>query len=87
MVTQTANKKQIMRMLDSLPPESLSEVQQFLDFLCFKAQIRHPFQEQLARDYDDLAALYAELATELADEVWLPVENEAMLHIERDRDS
>jgi len=33
-------------------------------------------QERLARDYDELAAMYDELATELADEVWLPLENE-----------
>jgi hypothetical protein len=87
MVTRTANKKQIVQLLDNLPPESLSEVRQFLDFLRFKAQTHHPLQEQLARDYDDLAALYAELATELADEMWLPVENEALLHTERGGDS
>jgi len=40
-------------------------------------------QERLARDYDELAAMYDELATELADEVWLPLENEALLHTEK----
>jgi hypothetical protein len=36
MGTQTVTKEQITRVLDSLPAESLSEVQQFLDFLRFK---------------------------------------------------
>lgn len=35
-------------------------------------------QEQLAKDYDELAAIYFELATELADEIWIPLENEAL---------
>ena len=58
------------------------------DFVCqaVQAQIqavhRHSLQEQLARDYDGLAALYDELAGELADETWLPLENEALLHTE-----
>ena len=33
---------------------------------------------QLAQDYSDLASLYAELSHELADEVWLSCENEAL---------
>jgi restriction endonuclease Mrr len=37
----------------------------------------HKLRERLAQDYDDLAAMYDELADELADEVWLPLENEA----------
>ena len=40
-------------------------------------------QEQLAHDYEALAAMYDELAAELADEVWLPLENEALLHTEK----
>ncbi|HET90689.1 MAG TPA: hypothetical protein ENN99_08130 [Chloroflexi bacterium] len=34
----TTTKKRIIRMLDALPPESLHEVQLFLDFLRFKNQ-------------------------------------------------
>jgi len=40
METHTLTKAQILRMLDELPPESLHEVQQFLDFLRFKRQER-----------------------------------------------
>jgi len=36
-------------------------------------------KEKLARNYEQLAADYDELATELADEAWLPAENEALL--------
>lgn len=43
----------------------------------------HQLREQLAQDYDDLAAMYDELADELADEVWLPLENEALSRTER----
>ena len=39
---------------------------------------------ELARDYDELADHYNELAAELADEVWLPLENESLLRMERD---
>jgi glycine cleavage system regulatory protein len=45
---------------------------------------QHRIQVRLARDYDELATMYNELATELADEVWLPLENQALLHTERD---
>ncbi|MFB0535445.1 MAG: hypothetical protein ACETWR_10725 [Anaerolineae bacterium] len=37
---QTMIKEQIIHTLDELPPESLREVQQFLDFLRFKNQNR-----------------------------------------------
>lgn len=43
---------------------------------------RRKLQKQLAQEYDDLAAMYSELADELADEVWLPAENAALLQIE-----
>ena len=43
----------------------------------------HQIREQLAQDYDALAAMYDELADELADEVWLPLENEALSRTER----
>jgi len=37
---QTVTKEQIIYILDKLPPESLREVQQFIDFLRFKSQKR-----------------------------------------------
>ena len=40
MVTHAVTKEQIVHTLDELPPESLREVQQFLDFLRFKRQQR-----------------------------------------------
>ena len=40
MGTRTAKKEQIIQILDNLPPEGLSEVQQFLDFLCFKQGVQ-----------------------------------------------
>lgn len=43
---------------------------------------QHPDRSQLAADYDKLAIIYDELAAELADEVWLPLENEALLQLE-----
>jgi hypothetical protein len=62
-----------------LPEASLLELQRYVEFLRFKARQRLPQQAQLARDCDELAASYGELAAELADEVWLPIENEALL--------
>jgi len=38
MAIHTVTKEQIVHTLDELPPESLREVQQFLDFLRFKRQ-------------------------------------------------
>lgn len=43
---------------------------------------RRQEETQLAADYDQLAIIYDELAEELADEVWLPLENEALLRLE-----
>jgi hypothetical protein len=43
----------------------------------------HQIRERLAQDYDELAAMYDELAGELADEAWLPLENEALARTER----
>jgi hypothetical protein len=37
---QTATKEQIIHTLAELPPESLREVQQFLDFLRFRSRER-----------------------------------------------
>ncbi len=45
---------------------------------------RRAQQPQLARDYDALAAMYSELANELADEAWLPAENAALLRVEQE---
>jgi hypothetical protein len=50
----------------------------YIEFLRFRALQAHTVQERLARDYDELTAHYDELASELADEVWLPLENEAL---------
>ncbi|MBM4456456.1 MAG: hypothetical protein FJ011_01620 [Chloroflexi bacterium] len=44
---------------------------------------RRALQQKLAKDYDALAAMYSELADELADEVWLPAENAALLRTEQ----
>ncbi len=40
--------------------------------------------ERVAQDYDALAAMYDELADELADEVWMPAENAALLQTEKE---
>jgi hypothetical protein len=37
---RTVSKEQIIHILDELPPEGLREVQQFFDFLRFKARER-----------------------------------------------
>ena len=63
-----------------MPEASLLELARYVEFLHFKGPMRQPIQKQLARDYDTLAAIY----DELADEVWLPAENEALLHVEKD---
>lgn len=39
---------------------------------------RRKMREQLARQYEELAAMWDELAEDLASEKWLPVENEAL---------
>jgi len=45
---------------------------------------RRRMREQLVVQYDELAAMWDELAEDLADERWLPVENEALLQFERE---
>ncbi len=40
--------------------------------------------QQLAKDYDELALMYPDLMADLADEVWLPLENEALLQTATD---
>ncbi|MBX7234636.1 MAG: hypothetical protein K1X65_09650 [Caldilineales bacterium] len=47
-----------------------------------RAMPSHLVRDRLAHDYDILASMYAELADELADEVWVPVENAALLQTE-----
>jgi hypothetical protein len=90
----SVTRQDVLRKLDQLPPEGLTELALFIDFLAFKERrppqrkARRPAtsgsaQERLAREYDELATLYDELATELSDEAWLPLENEALLHAER----
>jgi len=79
--------QRICEQAQTLPEDSLLELARYIEFLRFKAQKAEPLQERLARDYDELTALYDELAAELADEIWLPLENEALLRIEKDMDS
>lgn len=45
---------------------------------------RRRMREQLVVQYYELAAMWDELAEDLADERWLPVENEALLQFERE---
>ena len=40
-------------------------------------------REQLAREYEALAAMWQELADDIADEKWLRAENEALLKFEK----
>ena len=40
-------------------------------------------REQLAREYEALAAMWQELADDIADEKWLTAENEALLKFEK----
>ncbi|MBM4080865.1 MAG: hypothetical protein FJ272_14225 [Planctomycetes bacterium] len=44
---------------------------------------RRKSQAQVERDYDALASMYEELAAELADETWGPLENKALTDFER----
>jgi len=70
-----------------LPETSLLELERYIEFLEFKTERRHLLRERLAKDYDELAASYEELAGELSDEVWSPAENEALYHTDQDTDS
>ena len=75
--------RRICEQAQGLPEMSLLELERYVEFLRFKAGKSLTLQEQLASDYDELAASYDELAAELADEVWLPLDNEALLRAER----
>jgi hypothetical protein len=44
---------------------------------------KRKLREQLARQYDDLNAMWNELAEDVASEQWLAVENEALLKTEK----
>lgn len=76
----------IYQALSELSDDKLKDVFQFIRFLQFTEQsssaAQRTLKERLAADYDLLAANYDELADELADETWLPAENEALQHIE-----
>jgi uncharacterized membrane-anchored protein YhcB (DUF1043 family) len=71
----------------ALPEDSLLQLARYAEILRSRTEKARSLRERLARDYDELAAHYDEIAAELADEVWLPLENEALLHTERDTDS
>jgi hypothetical protein len=79
--------RQICEQAQALPEDYLLELVRYIEFLQFRAQKARPLQERLASDYDELADHYDELAAELADEIWLPLENEALLRVEKDIDS
>ena len=40
-------------------------------------------RDQLAAEYEELAAIWKELAEDIADEKWLPAENEALIKFEK----
>ncbi len=81
-------KSKIISVLDFLPVESLRLMAEFAEFLRTKALSWRPFlaqfntSHQLAQDYDDLATMYTELADDIGDEVWLPLENESLAKVE-----
>ena len=76
--------QQICEQAQTLPDDYLLELARYVEFLHFRAQKARPLQERLANDYGELADHYDELAAELADEIWLPLENEALLRVEKD---
>jgi hypothetical protein len=84
MSNTTALAQRVCEQAQSLPEDSLVELAKYIEYLRFKAEKPRLLQEQLARDYEELALLYDELAAELTDEVWLPLENEALLRSEKD---
>ncbi len=81
-------KSKIISVLDFLPVESLRLMAEFAEFLRTKSLSWRPFlaqfntSSQLAQDYDDLATMYTELADDIGDEVWLPLENESLAKVE-----
>ena len=48
-----------------------------------RAWKKRKLREQLAKQYDELAAMWDELAEDLATERWLAVENEALVKFEK----
>ena len=47
---------------------------------------KRPLRDQLAQQYEQLAAMWNELADDIAEEEWLAVENEALRHFEKSLD-
>jgi hypothetical protein len=86
-------------MVIKLPGDVVAEIETVragVDVEAFVHQAIHSYVESLLeeklpqrldRDYDELAAMYAELASDLADELWLPSENGALLQTEKDANS
>jgi hypothetical protein len=76
--------EQVAEQARDLPEESLLELARFIDYLRFKTRTQELHRERLATDYAELSSMYEELREELADEIWLPLENEALLKAEGD---
>ncbi len=88
------DRRMVYYALSQLSDDKLSDVFQFIRFLQFTEQagvspihyadspLSQTLKEKLAADYELLAASYDELADELADEIWLAPENEALQHTE-----
>ncbi len=75
-------RAEIIAALNVLPLESLKLLAEFATFLrdrmaSAKAD-KASLEQQLAQDYETLAMMYTELADETSDELWLPLENEAL---------
>ena len=83
MSSNVALARRICEQAQGLPEMSLVELERYVEFLRFRAGKSLTWQEQLVSDYDELAASYDEPAADLADEVWLPLEYEALLRAER----
>ena len=77
----------IITTLEILPLESLELLTEFVTFLRDRmAPDKALLERQLAQDYDALAMMYTELADETSDELWLPLENEALAQVEGEVD-
>jgi hypothetical protein len=79
-------KQRVLLELEWLSLAQLLEILKFISYLRFRNQ-NSPIgelslEQQLAQDYDDLATIYPELAADISDEIWLPIENEALAQIE-----
>lgn len=63
-------KENIIDELDQLPPESLSELQAFIEFLRFKSEKKSPSPIQLGGLWKDLPPVTAEDVAEARREMW-----------------